>query len=149
MGSWRDVGVMNYPEIMRVEYQNAVVESFAGKYCTTIDYQRWPVPEYSREHVTKAKVGVGRWPLAVGNVLLTLVALDEDRVLTSQRDGFPQKSNLLTFRGKSPSIEEPNPYTLGFHKAATAGAYSKYPHRQSPRLLLLTVVCNEKHNSKA
>lgn len=35
VGSWRDVGVMDYPRIMRDDYQYAVVKGFAGK-CSAI-----------------------------------------------------------------------------------------------------------------
>lgn len=39
--SWRDVGVMDYPKIMRVDHQHiVVVERFAGKCCATTKSKR-------------------------------------------------------------------------------------------------------------
>lgn len=38
--SWRDVGVMDYPKIMRVDYQHIVAERFAGKCCATAKSKR-------------------------------------------------------------------------------------------------------------
>jgi hypothetical protein len=51
VGSWRDVGVMNYPEIMRVDYHSVVVESFAGKCCATTNSKRQVLPRYIAVHL--------------------------------------------------------------------------------------------------